>query len=321
MIVNHDIEIYAAADYVLPVTLRDENRQPIDLTGATVEAAVAEFAGSAETTPFAAVHNSSGGHITLTLPHEITERLSYSDGVYDVFVTYADGSREQVLNGKAKVIPAVTRFVNDGEIIFMVVISKAEFLPDTGEEGRLYYCTEPNVIYRWNGTGYVSVMRNYSVAVGTTTTLDPGSEATVTNSGTETDLVLDFGIPAGRTGEGSVSGPDRSVDGNVAAFDGTTGEVLKDSGFSIGASVPAGAKFTDTTYTASTETIGSASAGADIDADDITGWDAGTLPSASVEDEVLTINFGSLPSLSYSAKSIPNISVTSKSVVTGITAS
>lgn len=40
-----------------------------------------------------------------------------------------------------------------------------------------------------------------TVSVGTVTTLSPGSTATVTNSGTETDAVFDFGIPQGQRGE------------------------------------------------------------------------------------------------------------------------
>ena len=162
-------------------------------------------------------------------------------------------------------------------------------------------------------------MRNYSVRVGTTTTLAPGSPATVTNSGTVADIVLDFGIPAGVPGD--VLGPDSSTDDHVAVFDGATGKIIKDSGYTIGKSVPADAEFTDTTYTATTGSVGSASAGTDIDADEIDSWNAGTLPSASVDDqEVLTLTFGSLPSLSYTEKSIPNISVTSATVVTGISA-
>ena len=116
---------------------------------------------------------------------------------------------------------------------------------------------------------------------------------------------------------------------------------------------------TNTTYTASTISIGSASTGTAIAADDITAWDpgstptlgtsipadditawsAGSLPTATVANGVLTFSMGSLPSLSYTAKSIPNvttvgsvpslsytarsipnISVTSKTVATGITA-
>lgn len=39
-----------------------------------------------------------------------------------------------------------------------------------------------------------------TVTIGTTTTLDPGSDATVTNTGTSTDVILNFGIPQGIQG-------------------------------------------------------------------------------------------------------------------------
>lgn len=52
---------------------------------------------------------------------------------------------------------------------------------------------------------------------------------------------------------GVVSGPSSSVAGHVAVFDGTAGNKIKDSSFTIGASVPADAKFTDTTYSAATD--------------------------------------------------------------------
>ena len=48
--------------------------------------------------------------------------------------------------------------------------------------------------------------------------------------------------------DGAVTGPAYSVAAHVVVFDGTTGKVIKDSGYTIGASVPSGAKFTDTTY-------------------------------------------------------------------------
>lgn len=49
---------------------------------------------------------------------------------------------------------------------------------------------------------------------------------------------------------GAVSGPASSVVGHVAVFDATTGKKIKDSGLTIATSVPADAKFTDTTYAA-----------------------------------------------------------------------
>ena len=47
-----------------------------------------------------------------------------------------------------------------------------------------------------------------SVNVGTTTTLAPGSSATVTNSGTDTDPILNFGIPQGAAGQDGQDGTD-----------------------------------------------------------------------------------------------------------------
>lgn len=43
-----------------------------------------------------------------------------------------------------------------------------------------------------------------------------------------------------------VDGPDKSIDGNIALFDGINGKSIKDSGFTIGKSVPSDAIFTDT---------------------------------------------------------------------------
>lgn len=47
---------------------------------------------------------------------------------------------------------------------------------------------------------------------------------------------------------GAVSGPDVAVAGRVATFSDTSGKHIKDSGYTIEKSVPADAKFTDTTY-------------------------------------------------------------------------
>ena len=48
--------------------------------------------------------------------------------------------------------------------------------------------------------------------------------------------------------DGAVVGPSSSTDGQIAIFDGVTGKVIKDSGFTIATSVPENAVFTDTTY-------------------------------------------------------------------------
>lgn len=67
-----------------------------------------------------------------------------------------------------------------------------------------------------------------TITVGTTTTLPAGSSATVTNTGTSSAAVLDFGIPKWDTGTWDVSWPNSSTDGDLAVFDGATGKIIKD---------------------------------------------------------------------------------------------
>lgn len=49
--------------------------------------------------------------------------------------------------------------------------------------------------------------------------------------------------------DGVITGPESAINNNVVIFDGATGKLIKDSGFTIEKSVPADAKFTDTVYT------------------------------------------------------------------------
>jgi hypothetical protein len=58
-----------------------------------------------------------------------------------------------------------------------------------------------------------------TLSIGNVTTLAPGAAATVTNSGTAQDAILNFGIPQGPTGPtGSGSGTSSSTSGSFAAM-------------------------------------------------------------------------------------------------------
>ena len=84
--------------------------------------------------------------------------------------------------------------------------------------------------YTWDTSSgsYVDsgVDASISVTVGQTTTLQPGQPATVTNSGTDTDPVLNFGIPKGEKGDTGNAGatgatPDISMSATVDSNVGT----------------------------------------------------------------------------------------------------
>lgn len=66
------------------------------------------------------------------------------------------------------------------------------------------------------------------------------------------------------------------------------------------------------------ESIGSASAGDPIAADDITNWSSNTPSTCSISEGVITFTAGTAANLQYTAKTIPNISVTATDVVVDV---
>ena len=150
-----NITLECGADFVMLHPFTDDNGEPKDLTGATIEAQLRHFAQDTEYVMFTATHNNTGGIITLAMPHELTAEISYVDGVYDVFVNYPDGGREKVLYGNAHIEPHVVKPV-DGKILYMIGIGMYDDLPEVGEVDRLYFCYDDRKIYRWNGTNYVA---------------------------------------------------------------------------------------------------------------------------------------------------------------------
>ena len=149
-----------------------------------------------------------------------------------------------------------------------------------------------------NGTGAKPIFINGSASSSSNNTL-PAGKYIVYFNGVNYQFRTDGKAPI------SISGSS----GNAATVNGHS--VLKD--------VPSNAVFTDTTYTADTSklvtttvpnvtSVGSApTLGTAIPADDITAWTTNTPTAVSVSNGVLTLTSGSAASLSYTAKSIPNI--------------
>lgn len=100
--------------------------------------------------------------------------------------------------------------------------------------------------------------------------------------------------------DGAVTGPASATSSHVAVFDGATGKIIKDSGYTIASNVPSNAVFTDTKVTsvnnhyvpsggtAASETVGEAvAAGGKVvtgvtkdEAGHVTGVTTGTIPAA-----------------------------------------
>lgn len=108
-----------------------------------------------------------------------------------------DDIDDRVIDLGADVLEKVPQIME----IFDEVEALSENPPYIGQNGNWY-------VWDTNTGAYVDsgVDASITVSVGTTSTLPAGSSATVTNSGTNTDPVLNFGIPKGDTGAAGADG-------------------------------------------------------------------------------------------------------------------
>ena len=201
-----DINIDTGGDFTFSFTIYGEGSTPVDLTGAIVSATLREYPEGNDPTDFVCIHNDTGGQITISLAHEVTAHLGYTYGRYDIEVMFPDQTKEEVLHGKAFIATNVTRLMNPGTVNQIVAFSDFDDFPMKGNIYRIYLAQSNYNLYWWNGEQYVSLtyaMRGKAatIRIGEVETLLPGDDATIENVGTDTDAVLNFGIPRGDKGD------------------------------------------------------------------------------------------------------------------------
>lgn len=206
-------------------------------------------------------------------------------------------------------------------------------------------------------TGTIS-HANSGVTAGTYKSVTVNARGHVT-AGTNPTTLGGYGITDAKIANGVIT----LGSNTITPITDVSGKADKSATVSTVAYDTTNAKFTKTINGTTTDiaklattSVGSASAGTAIAADDITAWSAGSLPSltvtnttinvpqgistlleASISGSALTLSevsvstgsvtvgsasgwsAGTLPSLSYTARSIPNISVSNKTVATGFT--
>jgi hypothetical protein len=101
-----NLTLYAGDDFGLTLTLTDQASQPVDLTGATVNAQIRQKSGQPIEATFA--YTIATNVITLNLTGTDTQDLSGSY-VWDCQVTYSDGVVSTIVAGSVKVTADVTR--------------------------------------------------------------------------------------------------------------------------------------------------------------------------------------------------------------------
>lgn len=106
-------------------------------------------------------------------------------------------SRQDLINGvrfdaTANTLPELSQY-DDKQALFSVFVS------DAGDGRSAIYIKKSAAVGDWSNPAYITgpVGPSIEINVGNTLTLPAGTNATVTNSGTPTAPVLEFGIPAG----------------------------------------------------------------------------------------------------------------------------
>lgn len=208
----------------------------------------------------------------------------------------ANGLAELDANGK---VPSsqLPSYVDD----VLEYVKQASF-PSTGETGKIYIDLATNKTYRWSGSAYVEISQ--SLALGTTSSTayrgDYGNTAythAVTNKGSAFTSGL-YKITTNSEGHVTAATAVTKTDITALGIPGSD---------------------TNTTYTANTSKLvtttipnvtsaGSApTLGTAIPADDITAWTTNTPTAFEIIGEKLKITAGKAATLSYTAKSIPNV--------------
>lgn len=105
---RHDLVINKGENYTVDFSYQEDDGTPVDVSGWTAEAQIREFPEAKDYQGFVCSADNTGFHLSLSA--ENTERLSFSRGFYDVFITDPYGlSRVKLVQGRVSVIRDTTR--------------------------------------------------------------------------------------------------------------------------------------------------------------------------------------------------------------------
>ena len=156
---------------------------------------------------------------------DLTEQMSACDGMVacQIVVTETDGRTGSFvffLAVQRSALPADSDLSQSDYQLVEDLLEEAQAInthfPYIGANGNWWYWDKDAGAYVDSG-----VDASITITIGTTTTLPAGSSATVTNSGTATDPIFNFGIPKGDTGAAGQDG----TDGTSAGFGTPTASV------------------------------------------------------------------------------------------------
>ena len=105
-VIQYDITINCGSDYAIDFETLEDDDSYINVESFSVESQLREFAESDDKISFTCTADGTGFH--LSMPHDTTAKIPYTQGEYDVFII-KDGHRTKFAEGRANIITEVTR--------------------------------------------------------------------------------------------------------------------------------------------------------------------------------------------------------------------
>ena len=105
--IRYNITIFTRADYQIDFETTEDDDTPVSMEGWSAEAQLREFPEARDYIEFTAYADSTGFH--MTMDKELTAKIPYTRGTYDLFIIDPDDTRSKLAYGKAIIIPEVTR--------------------------------------------------------------------------------------------------------------------------------------------------------------------------------------------------------------------
>ena len=104
LIGNHNIEVYQGADFSYVITIKDNEGVPINLTGCTLSGRIREEYGVGTAYDFSFdLMDMVNGKFKMYMSHTVTSTLTFRKAVYEVDITYSDGTIDTFLYGNVVV--------------------------------------------------------------------------------------------------------------------------------------------------------------------------------------------------------------------------
>ena len=164
---------------------------------------------------------------------DLKELLAPETAASQVLINNADGNASNVENEIIELRKTINEILNEG-VVFKGSLTSTSTLPTVSYKAGWQYVVQEAGVYAGNtceAGDFVICIKDYA----------SGSASDADWAVVQVNIV------------GAVTGPSSAVTAHVAVFDGTSGKIIRDSGFTIAKSVPASAVFTDTTYSAATD--------------------------------------------------------------------